>query len=60
MFERETEVLPLVSVGDVESLGGAVGLAVYVQLLHLLLGRPDPDEAAELGALLRLSQTEQL
>ena len=53
-------MLPLVSVGDVESLGGAVGLAVYVQLLHLLLCRPDPDEAAELGALLRLSQTEQL
>ena len=31
-----------------------------VQLLHLLLARPDTDEAAQLRPGLRLAQTEQL
>lgn len=45
----ECEVFPLVCVGDVEGLGGAVLLGAEVELLHVLLGGADTDEGTQLG-----------
>ena len=48
-LEVECEVFPLVCVGDVEGLGGAVLLGAEVELLHVLLGGADTDEGTQLG-----------
>ena len=45
----ECEVFPLVCVGDVEGLGGAVLLGAEVELLHVLLGGANTDEGTQLG-----------
>ena len=55
-LEGQLEMLPLITVTDEEGLGGTVVPPVEVELLHVQVRVADPDEGAQLAALLRLPQ----
>ena len=55
-LEGQLEMLPLITVTDEEGLGGTVVPPVEVELLHVQVRVADPDEGAQLAALLRLTQ----
>ena len=55
-LEGQLEVFPLITVTDEEGLGRAVVPPVQGELLHVQVRVANPDESAQLAALLRLPQ----
>jgi len=59
-LHRQHKVLSLVRVGDEKRLGRTVLLAIEIQLLHVLVTAPDPDEGAQLRSLFALALLQHL